>query len=71
MQSDFIPATELSELTGRKLKTLYNEHSTGRGPLAPILTKFGDRLGVWRADYEQFKDSQRKLTEKSAAKSAA
>ncbi|HEY0941904.1 MAG TPA: hypothetical protein VGE08_17560 [Steroidobacter sp.] len=67
MQSDFIPAQELSKLTGRSLKTIYNEHSTGKGPLAPILTKFGDRLGVWRADYEAFKASQRKLSESSAA----
>lgn len=67
MQADFIPAAELSKLTGRSLKTIYNEHSTGRGPLAPILTKFGDRLGVWRADYEAFVASQRKFREQSAA----
>jgi predicted DNA-binding transcriptional regulator AlpA len=67
MKSDFIPAAELAQLTGRKLKTLYNEHSTGRGPLAPILTKFGMRLGAWRADYEAFVASQRKFRDQSAA----
>jgi hypothetical protein len=66
MQSDFIPAAELAQLTNRSLKTIYNEHSTGRGPLAPILTKFGDKLGAWRADYEQLTQAQRKLKQSAA-----
>jgi len=67
MQPDFIPAAELSKLTGYAPKSLYNQHSTGRGPLAPILTKFGMRLGAWRADYEAFVASQRKFRDQSAA----
>lgn len=59
--SDWIPSNELTELTGVPRRTLYNQHSTRTGALAPILTKFGGRLGAWRADYEVWKDAQRKL----------
>ena len=58
---DFIPADELSQLTARKIKTIYDDHSRGVGPLAEILTKFGGRVGVWRKDYDAFIDRQRKL----------
>jgi len=60
--TDFIDARELSRLTGINLKTLYNQHSAGTGPLASILTKLGNKkLGAWRLDYEQFVASQRRL----------
>lgn len=59
--SDFIPVSELARLTGRRVTTLYNDNCKGSGPLAPIMTKFGGRIGVWRADYEMWRDSQRKL----------
>jgi predicted DNA-binding transcriptional regulator AlpA len=61
LQSDFIAVTELAQLTGFERKSLYNWHSTGTGPLAPIMTKVGGRLGAWRADYESWRDAQRKL----------
>jgi hypothetical protein len=61
--SDFVPVSELSKLTGRSLKTLQNDHSAGRGPLSKILTKFGGRLGCWRADYDAWIRSQRKLSD--------
>lgn len=60
-QVDFIPASELARLTGRKLKTIYDDHARHAGPLATILTKFGGRVGVWRKDYEAFIERQRKL----------
>jgi hypothetical protein len=60
-QSDFITVTELATLTGFEPKSLYNWHSAGTGPLFSILVKVGGRLGVWRADYEIWRDSQRKL----------
>jgi hypothetical protein len=61
MSSDFIPVSELARLTCVPLKSLYNEHSSGRGALAPILTKIGGRLGCWRADYDLWVASQRRL----------
>jgi len=61
VQTDFILADELARLTNRKLKTIYDDHARGVGPLAPILTKFGGRVGVWRADYDALVASQRKL----------
>ena len=59
--SDWIPIAELATLTGRRPKSLYNDHSAGRGPFAAILTKLGGRLGVWRADYEALKAQERRL----------
>jgi len=53
-QRDFIGAAELGSLTGFSLSGLYSMHATGRGALAPILTKLGSRIGVWRLDYERF-----------------
>ncbi len=60
-QSDFLPVVELSKLTPYKPKGIYNQYSSRVGPLVPILTKLGGRLGAWRADYEQWRDSQRRL----------
>jgi len=60
--ADFIVAAELAELTGIRLKTLYNQNSSGTGPLAGILCKLGNKkLGAWRSDYEQWRDAQLKL----------
>jgi hypothetical protein len=59
--SDWISSDELEALTGVDRRTLYNQHSTGKGALAPILTKLGGRLGVWRADYVLWRDAQRRL----------
>lgn len=61
-EPDFIPVDRLCHLTGYRLKTLYIAHSLGKGPLVPILTKLGGRLGAWRADYELWRDAQRKIT---------
>jgi predicted DNA-binding transcriptional regulator AlpA len=61
MQPEFITVAELAKLTGFSPKTIYNWWSSKTGPLATILVKFGDRLGCWRADYETFRDQQRKL----------
>jgi hypothetical protein len=60
-QVDFILAAELSRLTGRKLKTIYDDHARHSGPLVSILTKFGGRLGAWRPDYEKFVEQQLRL----------
>ncbi len=65
-QSDFITAAELASLTGFQLKSVYNWHSSNSGPLASILVKVGGRLGAWRADYETWRDSQRRLQSPSA-----
>ena len=59
--NDFIPATELAQLTGFAIKSIYHQHCTRRGALVPILSKMGSRLGCWRADYNTWKASQRKL----------
>lgn len=70
MTPDFLPVPELAKLTGFAAKGIYNQHSSGTGPLVPILAKVGGRLGAWRADYEIWRDSQRRLkapTEQSAA----
>jgi predicted DNA-binding transcriptional regulator AlpA len=60
-ESDFISATELAHLTGFARKSLYTWHSANSGPLVPILTKIGGRLGAWRHDYEAWKNAQRKM----------
>jgi predicted DNA-binding transcriptional regulator AlpA len=60
--ADFLDATELSLLLGIPRRTLYNQKSSGSGPLAPILVKLGGRLGCWRADYDVWVQSQRKLS---------
>lgn len=71
MNSDFISAAELAKLTGFNRKTVYNQHSQGRGPLASILVKVGGRLGCWRADYEQWRDGQRRLGTNETRRPAA
>lgn len=61
-QPDFIPAAELARLTGLKLNSIWNCHQTGKGPLAEILVTLGTRrVGAWRADYEAWVASQRRL----------
>jgi hypothetical protein len=67
MEPDFIPVARLSELTGFRPKSLYNQHSSGVGPLAVILTRLGSKVGVWRPDYEQWRDEQRRLHSRDAA----
>lgn len=56
--ADFIPVPELAHRTGYEPKSIYNQKSTGVGPLAPILTKLGGRVGVWRVDYERWLAAQ-------------
>jgi nitrate reductase assembly molybdenum cofactor insertion protein NarJ len=58
---DFLPVVTLEELTRVPIKTLYNSHSKGSGPLSEILTKLGGRLGAWRCDYEAYVASRRRL----------
>jgi hypothetical protein len=60
-ESDFMVVPALAAATSFKPKSIYNQHSSGRGPLAPILVKVGGRLGCWRADYEAWKASQRRM----------
>lgn len=61
-EPDFIPIVQLSQLTGFAPGSLYNQHSSGVGPVAPILTKLGHRVGAWRQDYQQWVVSQRRLS---------
>jgi hypothetical protein len=58
----FIPnGPELEALTGFTPGAVRTQHCTGRGALVPILTKFGDRLGIWEPDWNALVKSQRKL----------
>jgi len=66
-ESDFIPVAELAELTGYSKKVFYNAHSAQRGPLHEILVKLGGRLGVWRADYIEWRNLQRRFPTKDVA----
>ena len=59
---------ELKALTGFSAASVRTQHSTQRGALVPILTKFGNALGVWEADWHELANSQRKF--KSAKKAA-
>jgi hypothetical protein len=52
---------ELEAITRFSPSSVRTQHSTGRGALVPVLTKFGDRLGVWSSDWDAFVNSQRKL----------
>lgn len=61
MGEDFISVAELALLTGFTKKTIYFQHSTQTGALAPILSKLGRRLGCWKNDYDQWKAAQYKL----------
>jgi hypothetical protein len=60
-QPDFITAQMLAALMSCSLGDLHNQHSSGRGPVAALLVKVGGRVGVWRQDYETWRDSQRRL----------
>lgn len=53
--------SELSQETNYAPKSIYNQHSRRKGPLAPILVKVGGKLGAWRADYDIWVKSQRRL----------
>jgi hypothetical protein len=59
--SDFIGTEELSQLSTYTVNAIYAQYARKSGALFPILTKLGSRLGCWRADYEAFKRSQRRL----------
>ena len=64
----FIPnGHELEALTGFTPVSVRTQHCTQRGALVPILTKFGDRLGVWSADWEALTRLQRRLPDTTAA----
>ncbi len=52
---------EFEALTGFSPHSVRTQHCTGRGALVPILTKFGDRIGVWEADWRDLANSQRKF----------
>jgi predicted DNA-binding transcriptional regulator AlpA len=62
---DFMRVTELAQRAGLKPQTIYNMYSKGTGVLAPILTKFGSKLGCWRSDWDAFTAAQKKLPAQS------
>lgn len=64
--ADFIPVARLAELQALDRKSIYNQHSSRRGALVPILVKVGGRLGCWREDYECWKSQQRRLKPEAA-----
>ena len=58
----FIPnGPELEALTGFTPGAVRTQHCTGRGALVPVLTKFGDRLGIWEPDWHELVQRSRKL----------
>lgn len=59
--SDFMLVRELAQRTGFRDKSIYTWHSANSGPLSGILCKVGGRLGCWRADYDLWVASQRRL----------
>jgi hypothetical protein len=61
VKSSFMPVQELSQETNYAPKSIYNQHSRGRGALAPILVKVGGKLGAWRADYDIWVKLQRRM----------
>ena len=62
IRNRFIPnGPALEALTGFTPNSVRTQHSTKRGALVPVLCKFGDRLGVWEADWEALVQSLRKL----------
>jgi predicted DNA-binding transcriptional regulator AlpA len=69
--SDFIDAADLARLLGCSVRGLYNAHRDKSGPFAPILTKLGKRVGAWRADYEEWREAQRKFKPPINSASAA
>ena len=63
----FIPnGPRLRALSGYTPQYVREQHSSGRGPLVPILTKLGNRLGVWSLDWDEFAASQRCLPARQA-----
>jgi hypothetical protein len=58
---EFMPLDELSAASTYAPNSLRNQHASGRGPLAPILTRFGGKLGCWRCDWDALVASQRRL----------
>jgi hypothetical protein len=58
---DFYTVQKIAALTGYAVKSLYNQHAAGVGPLGNLLTKVGGKLLMSRADYEAWRDRQRKL----------
>jgi hypothetical protein len=71
MKAEFMELAELSEASSFALNCLRNQHTSGRGALAPILTRFGGKLGAWRSDWEALVASQRRLTSTAEQKTAA
>jgi predicted DNA-binding transcriptional regulator AlpA len=70
--ADFIPVEQLSQLTSLAVNTLYGQYQRKRGPLAGILCKLGNRrLGCWRADYDLWVASQRRLKSPTEQRTAA
>lgn len=66
-RNGFIPnGPELEDLTGFTPDAVRTQSSTGRGALVPILTKFGNRLGVWEADWNELARSQPSLRNATA-----
>jgi hypothetical protein len=59
--SDFMRLLELAERSGFKQRSIRNQYHGEDGVLKPILTKFGGRLGCWRADWEKFVAQRQKL----------
>jgi hypothetical protein len=59
--ADFMRLPELAESSGLAPRSIKNMFYAQKGALHPILTKFGGRLGCWRADWEKFKAAQLKL----------
>jgi hypothetical protein len=66
-QREFIRVVPLAKIFGFAPGTIYNSHATGRGPLAPILTKFGNAVGAWRGDVEALIAAERRLPDPQPA----
>jgi hypothetical protein len=71
IEPDFLPLAILSQLTGYATSGLRNQHYSGKGPLAGILTRLGSKVGAWRPDYEAWRDAQRRLKSASEQRPAA
>jgi predicted DNA-binding transcriptional regulator AlpA len=66
VQSDFMLVPELEQATTFHRKSIYNMHSSGQGPLAPLLVKLGGKLGVFRTDYDAWLLAQRRIKPSAA-----
>jgi hypothetical protein len=62
VKSDFMSIDEIAAATTFSPKSLYNQHSSGSGAFACLLTKIGGRVGCWRSDYELWIAAQRRIT---------